>query len=196
MTIRAGITNIASLVATATVAALAWSVPAAQAHIIGTSGGIFFQGGEPPTLDINAISTNDTVPGYNAFAYDEGQNVALTAPLTLDAHGEGAYSVPSDLNGGTVPAGTIVDSHLVHADDTPNIPIGTNIITDGVMTFDTPVLGVVASDANLVASDFLGNSATTFASADREADIAKPGARHVQHRWQHGHRAFPDARGS
>jgi hypothetical protein len=174
MTIRPGRPYIASLLAIATAAALTSTAPAAQAHITGVSGGITFQGGEPPSLDINAISTNDTVPGYNAFAYDERENVALTAPLSLDAHGDGAYNVPSDLNGGTVPAGTIVDSHLVHADDTPNIPIGTNIITDGTMTFDTPVLGVVASDANLVASDVLGNPGTTFATADREADIAKP----------------------
>lgn len=174
MTIRPRITNIALLLAVATAAALASTAPAAQARITGTSGGIFFQGVEPPSLDLNAISTNDTVPGYNAFAYDEGQSVALPSALALDAHGDGAYNIPTDLNGGTVPAGTIVDSHLVHADDTPNIPIGTNIVTDGVMTFDTPVLGVVTSDANLVASDFLGNSGTTFASADREADIAKP----------------------
>ena len=174
MTIRTGISRIGLLLPIALATALTWAAPAAHAHITGTSGGIFFQGSEPPSLDLNAVSTNDTVPGYNAFVYDEGQNVALTGPLTLDAHGDGAYNVPGDLDGGSVPAGTIVDSHLVHADDTPNIPIGTNIVTDGVMTFDTPVLGVITIDANLVASDFLGNPGTTFASADRVADIAKP----------------------
>jgi hypothetical protein len=162
----------AAALAIATMAALAWTAPAAQAHVSGTSGSITFQGNEPASLDDNATTTDETVPGYTAFAYDERQSAALPSTLALDAHGDGAYNIPSDLNGGSVPAGTIVASHLVHADEPPNAL--TNVITDGVLTFDTPVLGVITSDANLLASDFLGDPGTTFAASLREADIAKP----------------------
>jgi hypothetical protein len=163
---------IAAALAVATATALSYSIPAASAHVTGTSGGISFQGGEPASLDFDATPTNGTVPGYTAFVYDERQSVTLPSVLALDAHGDGAYDFPSDLNGGSLPAGTIVDSHLVHADDVPNS--GSEVITDGVLTFDTPVLGVITSDGNLLASDFLGDPGTTFAASLRAADIAKP----------------------
>jgi hypothetical protein len=78
----------------------------------------------------------------NVRAFDEKQNVVLLSNLAVD--------------GGTIVAGTRVDSHFVTFDP------ATNRQVIGSVTFSRPILGVMTTTARMNASNFLGNSAVTY----------------------------------
>ena len=91
-------------------------------------------------------ASNSRQQGFN-----ERQGVVLTAPLAVD--------------GGTIPAGTVVDSHMIFL----NIPDGAPETADfgQVWTFASRILGVISgtNGANLAASDFLGAPGTFYPGA-------------------------------
>ena len=121
----------------------------AQAAVIGgavttPAGGTFDLIAPPASVGNNDFDVRDTL-----FAFDERQDVTLGAALTVDLW-------PTGLSG-TIPAGTVVDSHYVFID-----PSGTQRI-GGTVDFDWPVIGVMTATATLNASDAaLAAAGTTY----------------------------------
>ncbi len=100
------------------------------------------------------VSVIDDSPGAENFgqqAFNERQGVLLPANLAVD--------------GGFVPAGTVVDSHLIFL----NTPAGTPIVSDTqTWTFDGPIVGVMSDlGGTLEASSnaLLGAPGTTYPGA-------------------------------
>ena len=87
---------------------------------------------------------NDNFQSPNLFAFDEDQNLVLTAPLIV--------------NVGTspIPAGTIVASHYVFFDPGPTQHIV------GAVDFDADILGIITSTVDLAASDFLADTGVNY----------------------------------
>lgn len=90
---------------------------------------------------------NNTFQSINLFAFDEDQNIVLTAPLTVDTVASGPL---------TLAIGTTVASHYVFFD-----PAGATSI-DGTVDFDADVLAIISSTDNLGASDFLANTGVNY----------------------------------
>ena len=123
----------------------------------------------PSSVVLNQHQHADTGPRgggpYGASAFNEEQGYVSTSAIALDVcipgnpsfavcqpnARAGRYDRATDLvgRGGTVPANTCIDSHLVHAD-----PPGTSgFVYDGEVNFDGTILGVIVTSANLIASD-------------------------------------------
>jgi PEP-CTERM motif len=86
---------------------------------------------------------DDNFQSPNLFGFDEDQNILLTAPLTPDV-------------GSTIPAGTIVASHYIFFDPGPSQQV------IGTVDFDSDVLGIETSTANLGATDFLADTGVNY----------------------------------
>jgi len=108
----------------------------------------------PPPVVFGSFLADNGLPPIVAFA--ERQGVTLAAPLATDA----SY---------VIPAGTVVDSYFVAANQT-----GANVVTsDYWISFNQPVLGVVFLDqvsgmpsVNFGLTDFLGNPSTSYQEAN------------------------------
>jgi hypothetical protein len=93
---------------------------------------------------------NDNFQSPDLFTFDEQQNVTLTNPLVVD------------VGGSPIAAGTVISSQYVFFDPGP---IEEMI---GTVTFDSTVLGIITSNADLAASDFLSNPDVNYLNpADR-----------------------------
>jgi len=89
---------------------------------------------------------------HDLWAFDEDQNIDLSAPLTVDdSTGDG---IP---NGAILPIGTMVASHYVYYDPQPR---SSKIV--GCVQFDSPVVATIFSTSRLAASDFLANTGVTY----------------------------------
>ena len=131
-------------------ASIAIPVPVAATIISGTvTGGTGLTAGghfvklTPPLA--NPFGPPDSVGNANfqspnLFAFDEDQNIVLTAPLTVD------------VGSSPIPAGTIVASHYVLFDPGPTEQV------IGTVNFDSDVLAILTSTTHLAASDFLANT--------------------------------------
>lgn len=101
--------------------------------------------------------------------FDERQAVTLDAPLTVDITAAGTYDGSGALSPGTIAAGTVVDSHLLHADPVGSPEEQAPILFSGAATFDGEILGVIVvdnpSEAHLADSDFLGAAGTAYPPA-------------------------------
>jgi len=95
---------------------------------------------------------NDTFQNANLYGFDEGQNIAVTVDLAVDdlADGLGGGSGP-----GIIPMGSTVASHYIFFDPVDNSQIGT-------VSFDSDIVAIISSTANLAASDFLINTGVTY----------------------------------
>lgn len=96
---------------------------------------------------------DDTFQNPNLYAFDEDQNILLTADLLVDDLADGAGG---GSGAGSIFAGTVVASHYIFFD-----PQG-NRTQIGNVSFDSNVLGVISSTDNLAASDFLINTGVTY----------------------------------
>jgi hypothetical protein len=147
--------------AAATIAAVAAlgaiGAGAASAAITGTTGHVQ-QVAPPASVTANVLQSDTRI-----LAFDERQCVTLATSLAVDiTPGGGA---------GTIPAGTSVSSQFLHFD-----PTGASVVTlSGSVTTDTPVLGVITSQANLDASDSLGAPGTTYPTGDAARDLEPAG---------------------
>ena len=65
----------------------------------------------------------------------------------------GLINETSDLTVGTIRANSCIDSHMVHADVPGAGSSLTQVLYNGSVQFDSPILGVILTDANLIASD-------------------------------------------
>lgn len=82
------------------------------------------------------VTLNMTQSDVRLIAFDEQQCVPLLTRQHTDQ--------------GWIPKGTLVESHFVHAD-----PF-TSLLLTGRVLFDTQILGVIGSTADLDSSDYLG----------------------------------------
>lgn len=87
----------------------------------------------------------DNFDDDNLYAFDEDQNILLTAPIRVDIGGEN----------GLIPQGQTVASHYVFFDSLNGIQIG-------YVDFDSPILGVAAFQNTMGATDFLANTSVNY----------------------------------
>jgi hypothetical protein len=122
-----------------------------KADIVGVSG---------QATVVSPPSSVEVGTGSLSLVFAE-QSVVLPSLLTVDASGPGTYASPGSLTGGTISAGTDVNSYYLHSLG-PN-PGGS--VFAGSITFSTPILGVEALDLSLSATNsILGLPTTTYYS--------------------------------
>ena len=107
----------------------------------------------PASVKLDKLTSNTCVR-----LFDERQNLKLDKTLKVDISKPGTYDEPRDLTPLSIPAGTFVDSHFLHADNIGQAKI--RLI--GSVTFDTDILGVVVTDGNLDKSDWVGSPSTAY----------------------------------
>lgn len=126
----------------------------AAADIIGVSGaGLVVS--PPMSLDAGAFDSATTI-----FAMNERQDIALPYNLSVDWSENGMLGDTASLRGNTIPAGTRVSSHLIHMDTDTDI----QMLVEASFTFDRPILGIIVTRKNLLASDVDLGFATTLYS--------------------------------
>jgi hypothetical protein len=100
-----------------------------------------------------------------AVIFKERSQWTLAADLSVDAINPGAAVAGSDNTAvaGVIPAGTTVDSFLVHYDPVgqPTDP-NTTVSWSAIFELGDEILGIVTSDGFLDASDFLGAPGTSY----------------------------------
>jgi choice-of-anchor A domain-containing protein len=134
------------------------AVGSAGATITGTSGQVT-KIAPPPSVMFGDLQSNTTM-----FAFDEQQNVTLGQALECDITQPGVYDETADLTPGTVPAGTVVSSHFVHAD---KIGTGPPFVTlEGTVTTDADIICIAILQRPLNMSDFLGAPGTAYPTGD------------------------------
>jgi hypothetical protein len=99
--------------------------------------------------------------GAATLGFDE-QSLTLSSPLAVEISTPGSYASLASLTPGTIAAGTAVSSFYVHSFG-PDI---SGNVFSGSITFSTPILGVDALAAGLVATNFLGAPTTTYSTTD------------------------------
>jgi hypothetical protein len=122
----------------------------ACAAIIATSGAVVVIA-PPATTRSNQFESNTEIR-----AFPEQQNVELISPLALNITSPGVSpsGANQNLSPGSLPAGTFVNSYLLHFDAVGNSAINTIGLT-GSLTLDADILGLIIQGADLNDSDFV-----------------------------------------
>lgn len=131
---------------------LALSVPGAEAVIVAT-GGDAVKIAPPPSLF--SLESDTTI-----FAFDEQQQVTLTTSVAVDISAPGTYDDSGDLTPATIPAGTCVSSHFLHADRATEQ--GPPTLFNGTVVVDADILGIAILGTSLNATDVLGAPGTGY----------------------------------
>ena len=121
----------------------------------------------PKTVEVNKLEDAN----YAMF-FAEKTGVTLNTNLKVDASVAGVYDLKSGLTPATILAGTRINSYYLHVDR-----VGSPTVFDkvsGSVTFDTPILGVIATKDNMNVSDFLGADKTVYSKSGRFLDIGAP----------------------
>lgn len=130
-----------------TLAVLSLSALAAHASITGTTGNTTPLGSPPAACGWGQL------PGVNAFAWNEQQNVTLSSYPVDMINNPGTSTAPVTGN----ISGTF-DSHFIHFDPLPGVTNAT-----GTVTFNGPIFGVLFKGLSLDNSDILlGAFGTTY----------------------------------
>jgi uncharacterized repeat protein (TIGR01451 family) len=137
--------------------ALVFAAPTASvagAFVSSTTGQVVRWTTAPPSLQLDA--QQDPV---SAIAFNEAQDKRLVKPVAVDAVAPGKYKRFA-IGADTIPAGTVVDSHLIHSD-----PTGKKARRSGSVRFPGPIVGVIGASSRLAASDAaLGAPGTRYPS--------------------------------
>jgi len=147
-----------------TIGAATLGLPA-RAAIIDLGGDLKYFGNPPSSLVIGDCESSDY-----AFVFDEQQGVTLPIDMDVDASEPGIYANYYDLTPAILPAGTVVNSHLIHFD-----PVGIQTArVAGWITFDQDILGVMVNHEALDASDAIVGwpDTTYYAGSGRKFDLA------------------------
>lgn len=104
-----------------------------------TNGGVFTIVANPSGLTVG----NNNFQNNSVRAFNEAQGFTLLGALATDV-------------GGSVAAGTKINSHYLNFDPGPSRTVV------GTATFDAPILGVIWSRSNLLNSHFLGAAGVTY----------------------------------
>lgn len=135
--------------------------PAVHAELVSgelTGGSSMTNGGSFQLISAPATLGNNAFDDDNVRAFDEVQNLTLTASLIMD------FPSP-DLSSNVLGAGSIVSSHYVIYD-----PAATQTV-EGTVTFDEPVLGIITSNLRFNDTDILlGNPATSYTIGNQELE--------------------------
>ena len=142
---------------------LSFGVPVAAAEIDFTVDDVI-EIAPPPSVEAGALEDSGT-----AFVFLEQEAVLLSSDLFVDAINPGA-EVGGSTNtavAGSIPAGTPVDSFLVHFDPVGE-PTDLNVTVAWSVVFRSTdrILGLIYSDALLDASDFLGAPGTIYPTGE------------------------------
>ena len=126
--------------------------PAAKADVINVTGQAALV---VPPPDATAHT------GAASLVFDE-QSLVLPSSIGVDISVPGSYASLASLTPGTIPGGTDVSSFYLHSFG----PDVSGDVFSGSITFSTPILGVEALAAGLIATNFLGSPTTTYAATD------------------------------
>ena len=130
--------------------ALAFAVLAQPGFAIVLDGAIVEQGGDGRFVKLDTETSfdvgQDNFNTDNLYAFDEGQNILLPAPVRVDIGGGDA---------GLLPAGTEVASHYVFFDSIEGKHLA-------YVDFDAPILGIAAHADTMGATDFLANTSVNY----------------------------------
>ncbi|MFZ2875685.1 MAG: hypothetical protein WAZ94_14515 [Phycisphaerales bacterium] len=130
---------------TLAILALAASAAPALAAITSVSGSTTFLNTPP------GACTPGSLTGFNAYAWDEKQNILFTNLYVDESQnpGSNAGAIPAILNGP-------FDSHFLHFEPLPGA-----IGASGTVTFSGPIVGVMFINTSLDNSDVMCGSNTT-----------------------------------
>ncbi len=132
------------------------AVSAAQAGVTATSDAAVYLDRAPASVVQGAFQDND-----NFYVFDEKQNYSLTSDLSVDWLASDGGSL-SNGSGGTIAAGTRVNSYFLHFDPSSD---GRKVY--GEVDFSEAILAVIYTPLNLERSDgTLGAPGTAY--ADKE----------------------------
>ena len=146
---------------------LAMVLPVAVWAAVTATTGEVHKGAPPASVAINQHEhDDDSGSPSGAHAFDEEQDYVTKAPIALDVCTTntsafvicptprgGRVDATADLRAGTIPAGTCIDSHFLHA-DRPGVGSPTSgVVYDGSVSFDSEILGVILLSPGLIASD-------------------------------------------
>ncbi|MBX3359834.1 MAG: hypothetical protein KF705_00105 [Phycisphaeraceae bacterium] len=138
------------VVTTPLAVALGCIAPIASADIISVGGAATLIP-RPADATLGALESDTT-----AFVWNEAQSVTLGSPITIDASAPGLYESILDFETTTLPAGSVVSSHLIHFDT-----VGSELHwVNGSVVFDSDIIGVIAW--NRPGQRHLGESDATF----------------------------------
>jgi len=112
------------------------------AGIAETTGGVRILSAPPESVQIKRLITPAT-----ANLFPERMNVTLTEPLSLVAANPGLYDSGHHPEIMDLPAGTVVSSYFIHAENSLPSP------ADGTVTFDRPILGLALKPSQLKQTD-------------------------------------------
>jgi hypothetical protein len=133
----------------------------AGAAIIGVSGAVV-QIAPPPSVQFDQLQSNT-----QGFAFDEQQCVTLAVNVNVNITEPGTYADdPNAYTPGTIPAGTVVSSQLVHFD--PVSDGGDFLSYQGSVTTDQDILGIIVFGTTLSETDFLGAPGTLYPTGQPE----------------------------
>ncbi len=116
----------------------------------------------PDSVDVGDLVTSD-----NAIVFLESHGVRLDKSLTDMMTGPGEYEGPSSVMAadGIVPAGTVVDSYLIHYDVTEHLDDlkknTTEYSVEGAIRFPRPVVAVIGRPRHLMETDAIFAHPTT-----------------------------------
>jgi hypothetical protein len=132
-----------------------------------STGGAMSEVSVPASLSLHARQSNTAL-----LAFQEQASTTLTSALPVNVlvnllAPAGVYDQPADLSGGSLPAGTLVDSYLVHFDTLGS----NNVRLVGSVTFANPILAVIAKTSTLNSTDALLGAGISYATG---------GARHPE----------------
>jgi PKD domain len=142
------------LLAVALVVAVFVPMQAAQAVISGTTGAVTKIA--PPAGVTRADGQGSTT---TMWAWDEQQGVTLASNVGVDITVPGTYESIGSLTGGSVPAGTVVDSHFFNSVRPNGAPISTLTAS---LSFPADILGVIVRRGSLINSNTLGAPETDY----------------------------------
>jgi len=130
--------------------------------ILGVTGDIDALATAPPSVKLGHLTSNTDI-----FAFTEHTGLTLPSDVAVNITAPGTYDSTASLTPGTVAAGTVVDSYLLHADTAS----GSHMF-DGTVTFSAPILGVlVLSHALNVSDPILGAPGTAYPTGDSERGL-------------------------
>jgi hypothetical protein len=120
---------------------------------------------DPPASVVRGELESDSVMRL----FQEQEDLELSGDVVVNIINDGTYDASSDPIGTeTVPAGTWVDSYLLHMD-----PVGAPsnwVCIDGSVTFEEDIIGLILFNAQLEGSDgTLGYSATVYPASGTDA---------------------------
>jgi hypothetical protein len=98
------------------------------------------------------------------FVFTERAILELAAPVNVSTQASGTYTLAAQLTPASIAAGTLVSSYLLHTD---RESVATNYI--GSITFSTPILGVIVTNAAL------NNTGAVFAAPGTTYDTTGRG---------------------